>query len=271
MGKMSKKLRVSAQKKNSGSPYSVTKKGTWWQKPSRQGDEYILLSNFGARICSDITKDDGARKEHFYEVEVKTGTMTERVLVEASKFLGLQWISEQIGAAAIIEPGYQIRDRLRAAIQFISLPIRERLVYSHLGWRKFEGTWWYLHAGGLVGAPDAATPDVQLDCGGFESYVLPKPPGPAKLRSAIRASLSILDVAPAFISYALLAAIYRAPLSEALPVDFSLFFVGPSGSQKSELTALAQAHFGKGFNRLNLPANWTGTPNALVHRPNSSL
>ena len=138
----------------------------------------------------------------------------------------------------------------------------ERLVYSHLGWRKCEGKWCYFHAGSVVSGPDAVKPDVQLEGGGVDSYVLPRPPGLVKLRSAIKASLSILGVAPDHMAYALLAATYRAPLSEAVSIDFSLFVVGPSGSQKSELTALAQAHFGIGFSRLNLPANWTGTANA---------
>jgi hypothetical protein len=39
--------------------------------------------------------------------------------------------------------------------------------------------------------------------------------------------------------------------------------VGPTGVFKSELAALAMQHFGTGFDRLHLPANWTATANYL--------
>jgi hypothetical protein len=104
---------------------------------------------------------------------------------------------------------------------------------------------------------------VKVDLTDLDSYELPQAPGATKLKSAIRASLTVLSVAPPVTAYPLLAATYRAPLCEVLPCDFSLFLMGQSGCQKSELTALAQGHFGSRFNRLNLPANWTDTPNAL--------
>jgi hypothetical protein len=104
---------------------------------------------------------------------------------------------------------------------------------------------------------------VKVDVKDLPSYVLPEQPSKAKLRSAIKASLSILEVAPRRLTYALLAAAYRAPLAEALSCDFSILLAGQSGCQKSELTALLQAHFGRDFCRVNLPANWTDTTNAL--------
>ena len=41
--------------------------------------------------------------------------------------------------------------------------------------------------------------------------------------------------------------------------------VGPTGSLKSELAALAQRHFGT-FDRKTLPGSWTSTENALEGR-----
>ncbi|MEK7205259.1 MAG: hypothetical protein AAB254_07085, partial [candidate division NC10 bacterium] len=46
-------------------------------------------------------------------------------------------------------------------------------------------------------------------------------------------------------------------------MDFSLFLSGPTGCQKTELTALAQAHYGAGFHGKNLPGNWSATANTL--------
>jgi hypothetical protein len=61
----------------------------------------------------------------------------------------------------------------------------------------------------------------------------------------------------------LFAAVYRAPLGEMVPVDLSVFLAGPTGTQKTELTAMAQAHYGAAFNGRRLPANWSSTENAL--------
>jgi hypothetical protein len=72
-----------------------------------------------------------------------------------------------------------------------------------------------------------------------------------------------MDLAPSQIMLPLLSGIYRAPLGEIAWVDFSMFLSGRTGTQKSELSAMAQAHFGAGFHGKNLPCNWYGTVNAL--------
>ena len=60
-----------------------------------------------------------------------------------------------------------------------------------------------------------------------------------------------------------LGAIYRAPLGEPSPIDFALHLAGPTGAFKTELAALAQAHFGAAFNGRHLPASWADTANML--------
>jgi hypothetical protein len=72
-----------------------------------------------------------------------------------------------------------------------------------------------------------------------------------------------LDLAPPGVAYPLLAAVYRAVLGEASPVDLSDHLVGPTGAYKTELTALIQAHYGSAFNSRNLPGNWESTDNSL--------
>ena len=91
-----------------------------------------------------------------------------------------------------------------------------------------------------------------------------RPRPPARPRSGPFAPrCGSLELAPPQITVPLLAAVYRAPLGEATPVDLSLALVGPTGTQKTELTAAAQAHYGPAFNGRRLPANWTSTENAL--------
>ena len=79
----------------------------------------------------------------------------------------------------------------------------------------------------------------------------------------MRASLALLDLGPDTITAAVLGAIYRAPLGEPSPIDFALHLAGPTGAFKTELAALAQAHFGAAFNGRHLPASWADTANML--------
>jgi hypothetical protein len=91
----------------------------WWHNGN---DDWIYLSNFKARIIADITREDGAVTERLYDIEVTLKGMKTHVLVQASKFHQMQWVSEQVGAAATISAGYTIKDNLRAAIQSVSNP-----------------------------------------------------------------------------------------------------------------------------------------------------
>ena len=129
-----------------------------------------------------------------------------------------------------------------------------RRVYAHTGWVMIGEEWAYLHAGGAIGpeGPSAGV-GVSLGDGRLGGYVLPDPPEGEDLERAVEASLRFLKVAPLTIAFPLFAAIYRAPLSEAVPVDFSEYLVGPTGSQKTELTAIVQSHYGAAFSGRSCP------------------
>ncbi|MFQ5464088.1 MAG: DUF927 domain-containing protein, partial [Phycisphaerae bacterium] len=67
-------------------------------------------------------------------------------------------------------------------------------------------------------------------------------------------------LAPDRLTFPLLASVYRSVIG---PADFSLGLYGETGVFKSQLAALAQQHFGKGFDSLHLPGSWSSTANAL--------
>ena len=101
--------------------------------------------------------------------------------------------------------------------------------------------------------------EVRLD-GAAAGFHLPPPPDGNPLRDAVRASLGILDgLVPDAVAFPLLATTYRAVLGMA---DYALWLAGPTGSQKSELAALAQQHYGRGMTRTLLPGSWSSTDNA---------
>ncbi len=242
--------------------YCKSHAGTWWIKSKDDCEEFVFLANFTAEIVAETTLDDGAERRRRLEI---TGAINGRPLPTASvasgDFAALGWVGEQFGSAAHIAPGHGLRDRLRYAIQVLSTATQHRTVYQHTGWREIAGQWLYLTPTAVIGAAGAVDGiDVDLP-GTLADYALR--PGAGEAADAARASLGMLACAPASIAVPLFLAPYRAMLGEALPGDFSLFLSGVTGSRKTELAAICQAHFGDAWHGKRLPAAWSSTPNSL--------
>jgi hypothetical protein len=245
-------------------PYRETPRGLVWDKPTQNGPVPTPLTNFTARITGDVVEDDGAGETRSFEVEADLNGRRQVFSISAESFAGMGWPAEHLGASAILYPGFGLKDRARAAIQMLSGEVPRRQVYGHTGWRKIGDEWVYLHAGEPIGSFGSLTEiEVSLGEGRLGDYLLPLPPKKDELKQAIETSLRILELAPPRISVPLAAAIFRASLSEMAPVDFSVFLVGPTGVYKTELTAMAQAHYGAAFAGRNPPANWSSTESTL--------
>jgi len=232
----------------------------------------ILLGNFQAEILEEITYDDGAEIKKFYVItgtDIR-GNKLPTLTVPVEKFNSLSWISDW-GNKTIIEPGYSVKENLRCAIQKNSNNIEYRLVYGHIGWRKIDGIWLYLHSEGAIGK-DGIIEEIEVDFGNrlnsintssFDYYRFEETLSGNSLKNALICSLTILELAPNSVTYPLFAGVFSSVLNEILTTDFSIFVVGKTGCQKSELCAIAQSFFGKGFTASSLPANWSSTANAL--------
>jgi Toprim domain len=243
------------------SPYRLLDGQLCRMRHDRDGNETTqVLANFDARIFEEVAYDDGAEVVRAFKVRgrLANGTTLPDARVTASEFGGLNWVPSAWGARALVTAGQGAKDHLRAAIQVLSDPV-SRLVFRHTGWREHGGRWVYLYQGGGVGAEDLT---VELDPP-LDRFILP--PATVDLREAVGWSIRLLDAAPVSVSIPLLASTYAAPLSFIINPDFALWLVGPTGSLKSELAALAQRHFGT-FDRKTLPGSWTSTENALEGR-----
>lgn len=252
-------------------PYRETARGLVYDRPTRDGVVPTPLTNFTARIVADVSEDDGTESRHTFELEATLAGRLRRFTIPASQFAGMAWATEYLGAQAIVYPGMGTKDHARAAVQLLSDSIPERAVYTHTGWREIDGVRCYLHGGGVIG-PDGRVDgiDVALPAG-LTGYVLPDPPESKDRHDAIRASLRFLNVAPARITYPLLAATVRAAIG---PADLSLHVTGPTGAGKSELAALCQQHYGAALDARHLPASWDNTANAneaLAHAAKDAL
>jgi Toprim domain len=248
-------------------PYFVTLDGmTAWRKETREGVIPQVLCNFTARIVAEEVLDDGAEQRTVFviEGELPGQRPLPPTRVPAERYPAMNWVTEAWGTAPVIFAGQGKRDHLRAAIQMLSGPVPRRAVYGHLGWRRLGNRWAYLHSGGAIGS-EGAIEDLEVDTGtdSLLSCQLPPPPAGTALAGAVRTALALLELGPDTITAAVLGAIYRAPLGEASAIDFALHLAGPTGAFKTELAALAQAHFGSAFNGRHLPASWADTANML--------
>jgi len=218
----------------------------------------VQLTNFQSTITANIRLDDGVETKCEFELNAELMGRKFHFTIPASEFASMDWPIERMGATAITFPNQ--RDYARTAIQTLSIGAEERCVYAHTGWRKVDGRWIFLHAGGAISGSGAVT-DVNVRLlGQMSNYELRLPSGQEALRAAIKASLKLAELGPDQISLPLLATTYRAVLGQA---DFAIHLAGETGAFKSEVAALHQQHFGVAMNRLRLPGTWSSTGNAL--------
>ena len=228
----------------------------YYQKPGTTDEQQ--LANFMAWITEERQEDDGAEVKRVVQLEatLASGKTFSEITTSIPDFYSLAGILKALGTEAIVSPGPLVKDRIRHAIQLYSNRKKypQRQVFTHLGWRKIDGVWRYLHTGGSIPAGVEVSPEKAL-----ESYRLPTTITPGE---AIQASLRVLECAPRRITVPLLSLVYLAPLAEWLNPDVMGWLEGPSGARKSSLAALMLCHFGT-FDRVHPPDSWESSANEL--------
>ena len=220
--------------------------------------KYTPLANFHARIVRDLRLDDGEHPRRIFELEAELEGRRIVFSLSAAEFGRMGWVLNQLGPQAIIYPGQP--QHARAAIQYLSGPVRQEKIFAHLGWIKSEPDWLYLDAAGALGAA-GAVPGFELQLpSALQKYKLGWSEDRRALIEAVRASLRCLSVAPDRITFPLLGAVYRAALGQ---VDFSMFLTGQTGVFKTALAALCQQHFGAELDASHLPASFASTAQAI--------
>lgn len=228
------------------------------------------LSNFESKIEVEEICDDGLEQKRIFKIISKSanGKDLPCVHVSASEFSSLNWVLTQLGGKAIIFPGSSNSEHFKTAIQSLSLGHQEILKFIHLGWRKVSGKYVFLHANGAITENGLSTElRASTDEGRLGDFALPEPPVGQELIDAVKSSLEFLNLtADTPACFCLYSALWRAPLNEVRPLDFSVYVVGETGSFKSEICGVVQAHFGSAFRGKNLPENWSSTANSIEYR-----
>jgi hypothetical protein len=248
--------------------YFADKGAYYFSKQTANGTIDEQLSNFVAKIVAEEIRDDGMLQQNYFviEGEHQNGQRLFQISVPSQQFQSLNWVVANWGPQVIIFAGFAKKDHLRCAIQAHSKHSIKRVVYTHLGWRETSPEkWQFLFVGGAINQ-DGLQTNVEVDPGkgSLRNYILSElPQSKSDVKAAIKSSLATLNMAPPHISFSLKSATYRAPLNECFRSDTNIFVAGQSGSQKSSLVALEQAHFGANFDFRHFPGNWTATANAL--------
>jgi len=239
----------------------------------------VLLANFSAIVTEERLRDDGDAVDNATLLRVfqpRNGRMIEtEIELPTDRFAPMGWVTGKLGHHYLVSAGNSVRDHLRAAIQTFSgrYGVQTRRVYTHTGWREIDGALTFLHAGGGITA-QGAREDLSVDLPDSR-YRLPAPPAPPELRAAVRASLRQLDLTPDHLGIAAMqmARVAAPPLGRWLRLDWGAFVVGRTGTLKTELAALAMAHYGD-FHARALPGSWESSEGALLlqaHAAQNSL
>ncbi len=240
--------------------YTIIEDGFAFKKATRDGVSIVRLCNFTAFVTNDSTEDDGAEARRVYEVRGRLAGSDEHqtISISADDFAAMKWVDKLLGASATIYAGRG--EHVRCAVKLLSKEITAARVFTHTGWRRVGEEWFYLHGGGAIGASGNRTDIAVRLPASLDALTLVCAAQEQDLIYAVRHHLNALAVAPSSITFPLFGGVWAAILGDC---DFALHLAGESGAGKSELAAIAQAHFGAGFDREHLPAAWASTANSL--------
>lgn len=257
-----KEVYKSAKLKGSG--YFIKNDAFFFLKNKGEEAEPVKLTNFIAEPEREILLDDGVNTDLYFEIRgEQSGRRLPTVRINSKEFAGMTWLNCRWPMSVAILPGNGHRDRVRYILQFLASGIPRETLYSHLGWRKIDGQWLYLHAGGAIGTGES--PTVQFSNDRLKRYSLPSEPGSESQN--IKTALKFLETAPLTITAPLFCTVFLSvlcePLREAgIEPTFLTAIVGRTQSLKSSLVAVALSFFGD-FDRSRLPGSFKDTAGAL--------
>lgn len=225
-------------------------------------DDALRLSNFEAEIIKEIVSHDG---DETTTQLVITGRMFHKddvlefppVTVDSQKFDSMNWLRDAWGIKPVIFPVPGAERDIAHVIQITSTPETVN-IFTATGWHIIDDTRQFVAANAAI-TNEGLNPQIvvslpkELSRITFHNATTPT-------KDALAASLRLTQLGEASKMWPLVLAPYKAIYGNN---DFAIHLAGKTGTFKSEIASLIQAHFGKEFTARTLPCSWNSTANAL--------
>lgn len=226
-----------------------------------------IISNFIPFITKKITYTNGNDSNFKYKIKaINLDTKEELQEITISKeqynsfkfIIGSEWEGE-----AVVEGNNNAL--LRQVCEILSkYTMKKEIVFTNTGFERIDNKLVYLYHDGCIGSDENVKADLSTDT--LEQYCFTDKKFDEKV--ALNESLKMRNLADKNVAVPLLAVTYLSPLISILEevgifADFILYLLGPSGTRKSSISAIALSHFGNNFQRNNFPMSFRSTMNNL--------
>lgn len=240
-----------------GFRYFVRPDGIYKAEGKKDSAHLSKLTNFTVTSIRQIIADNGVEKQHTFEIKARLGKRENTIEISAEEFSKMLWPMSALGPDATVAPHKE--KEAKFAIQITAKRKPDQFIHTHTGWKVIDGKPYYLHAGGAIGATGTRR-DIRATLPtNLRRFSLPDPPKGEQAKSAVRASLRMLDVAKATVSFPIYAAVVRAALPNAA---LTVYTSGSTGLFKTATNLLAQQHYGAEFDEESI-LHWDSTSNFL--------
>lgn len=219
------------------------------------------LCNFIAWVEAEITRDDGAEQTKYLRIAGihSDGTPLPPVCVASGELAKMNWFYRGWPSSCNLTVTNSVEKHLQFAIRSTAENAKKEYIFTHTGWQKIDGEWFYL-------LPENGVYDVQLT-GKQKNYETAS--GASDYDFAVVAGMLDLDFIPQEVLLPCLALVFLSPLNEFLrqaghEPKFVLTLIGHTGCMKSTVAALMLSFFGK-FSATDLPMSFRDTANSILY------
>lgn len=223
----------------------------------------IKICNFAPYITSEVKISDGEESNRYIKMSgiLYNGDTLDEITVSSDEFSSLNWITRLWGFRCNIEPGYNKKELLRNAIQKTARRSEDKCIYTHTGWRKIKGEWFYL-------LPNCSKFSVQLDNKLSNYGFNTKEP---LIKDVHSLDFIDLNFVPKGVAYCLIGFVFLTPLNEffkqaGFEPKTVLGLFAKTSVRKSSIAALMLSHFGN-FSPDSMPQSFGDTTNSIINIP----
>lgn len=229
----------------------------------------VPITNFTATvICEEYVDDGTGNKERCVRMRgsLMTGQPLPEISVPTKDWASIKtWLHKGWGFRPVI---YGTEGQVLQCISLCGQDAPERTQYTHTGWTTTpDGKTMFLTPHGPRGTDFSKTAFDEIARVSapekLKGYNIPESPTEDQVRESFIWIERFLECGKLEATAPLMAAMFLAPLSSFLNLDFALFLTGHTGSHKSSLVAAAMAVWGSRWSKDTLPLSFNATANAM--------